>query len=266
MKELTNAYSLNDLISLFLELGIKKDYDLLFHTSLSSFGTIIGGSQTFLDALIEVVGNGVLLTPYQCSIRGEPASFLYPPLSLELQKKWREEMPAFDPLKTDAYHMSITSSSLLRREGAILSNSPINPFVLFGKDKELYKGKSDLAFSLGKDSPLDMLLKRDGYILLAGVDYDNMTALHFCEYESKYRPLIIDGTAIKENNEKIFKSYLERDLDSDDGHFMAVGKRLEKNNKVKMIPLIKVNLKLIQMKDAYYEAMNYFKEIDPYHK
>ena len=81
MKELTNAYSLNDLISLFLELGIKKDYDLLFHTSLSSFGTIIGGSQTFLDALIEVVGNGVLLTPYQCSIRGEPASFLYPPLS-----------------------------------------------------------------------------------------------------------------------------------------------------------------------------------------
>ena len=175
-------------------------------------------------------------------------------------------MPAFDPLKTDAYHMSITSSSLLRREGAILSNSPINPFVLFGKDKELYKGKSDLAFSLGKDSPLDMLLKRDGYILLAGVDYDNMTALHFCEYESKYRPLIIDGTAIKENNEKIFKSYLERDLDSDDGHFMAVGKRLEKNNKVKMIPLIKGNLKLIQMKDAYYEAMNYFKEIDPYHK
>ena len=47
---------------------------------------------------------------------------------------------------------------------------------------------------------------------------------------------------------------------------MAVGKRLEKNNKVKMIPLIKGNLKLIQMKDAYYEAMNYFKEIDPYHK
>ena len=96
---------------------------------------------------------------------------------------------------------------------------------------------------------------------MAGVDFDNMTALHLSEYLSNTKPIIMNGASIMVGGEKEFKKYLEYEIDSSDG-FMEIGKILENKGYVNSLTIDNVTLKLVRVDLAVDEGIKYYRKRD----
>lgn len=252
------ALGKKDLIKIFKTIGIKQGMLVEVHTSLKSLGYLIGGTQTFVDALIEVVGyNGTIIMPLQCGDRSEPSYFENPPITLELQDYFKEELPAFDKVDTDSYKMSKVVENMRRRSGSYILNHPLYSFVVYGKYARMLTEDAKLSFALDDESILGKLYRLKANCLLVGVDYSNATCMHLAEYRSKIRPIILQGSKIIDNYEARWKTFLEYELDSDDG-FNEIGSILEKKNLVKIYPIENGLIRMFQIDTAVDEANIYF--------
>ena len=268
MEQIRGAYSKDELIALFHKLGIRPGMTLEVHAALSKFGYIIGGAETFVDALLELLGpEGTIVVPFQRGDAGDPAEFVNPPVVYELHEKLRKDAPAFDALTSDMYHMSVVYENLRRRKNVSISPHPTMGFAAIGKNARNICSAQPLDFPFGKGSPLEKLVDAGAYCLLAGVSYDNMTVLHYGESLSKIRPLIKNGAAVREGGKTVRKEFLLEDLDSSDGSFMEIGEKLEARGLVSVIKKDKLELRLLRADIAAKEAYSYYrKKMDPYLK
>lgn len=266
MKLIENALSKDDLIKLFIEVGVKSGMILEVHSSLSKFGYVIGGAQTFNDALIEVLGyNGTIIMPLQSASMNEPSFFEFPPIARELFSKYRDSLPAYDMRNTDSEMMGKVVSNLRRRSKSVISCHPNCSFVAYGKYAKVLCEHQKLDYALSDTSPLGRLYELKSHCLLAGVDYDNMTSLHLSEYRSSIRPIILQGTKIMKNDRAVWEKYLDLDLNSDDG-FLEIGKSLENKKLVNIIDIPKGKMKLLRVDVAVDEGMHYFDKMLEYYK
>ncbi len=268
MTQIREAYDKDDLIALFRKLGIHAGMTLEVHTALSRFGYIIGGAETLVDALQELLGpDGTIVVPFQRGDAGDPAEFVNPPVIYELHDSLRQEAPPFDPVTSDMFRMSAVYENLRRRKGAVISSHPTMGFAALGKDARYICSDQPLDFPLGKGSPLEKLVNLGAYCLLAGVSYDNMTLLHYSESLSGIRPLIKNGASVSEGGKTVWKQFLLEDLDSSDGSFMEIGEKLEARGLVSVIKKGTLELRLLRTDVAAKEAYRYFrKKMDPYLK
>lgn len=253
----SNILNKEDLVKIFKEVGISQGMILEVHSSLKTFGMIVGGAETFIDALLEVVGyNGTLVMMCQNPYNNEPANFRYPPLVYELHQKYRDGLKAFNPKTTEISFMSKALENLRRREKAEFSNHPSCAVCAIGRYAKYICESQNLDFALDDNSPIGKLYDLKAYCLLAGVDYDKMTSLHLAEYKSEVRPIMIEGTKVKDDK---WQKRLEIDLDSDDG-FKEVGKILEDRGLVRIKDINDAKLKLLKVDTAVLEASKYFKD------
>ena len=263
MNTLQNILSKDDLIAIFQDPGIRSGMTLIVHSALSSFGYILGGAETFNDALLETIGyHGTLIMPLQAADRGEPSYFEHPAVPLEKMDKFRQELPAYDPRHTETYHMSRAVDNLRRRERSYVSRHPVNGFVAVGRMARILTADSSLSFSLGEDSLLGRLYELRAYCFLAGVSYENMTALHLAEYRAEARPVILQGSAVSQPQPH-WQKFLDLDIDSQDGCFAAIGRRLEERGQVRKCPLYKGEGKLIRIDTAVDTGVEFFRERSP---
>lgn len=254
------ALSKPELISLFKELGIKSGMILEVHTALSKFGYCIGGAQSFNDALIELLGyNGTLIMPLQSGGRSEPSFFQNPPMDRSLYPKFRDYLPAYDINASDSEFMGKVVENLRRRPKAVVANHPTCAFVAYGKYAKLLCSHQELDFCLSDASPLGRLYELKAYCLLAGVGYSNMTSLHLSEYRSGVRPIILQGSSIRRENNDVWVKYLDLDIDSDDG-FEKIGASLEAKKLVSKVAIKNGEMKLLRVDVAVDEGMRYFDE------
>ena len=250
-----------DLITNFKEIGVQEGMILEVHSSLSSFGYVVGGAQTVVDALIEAVGyEGTLLMPMQTSSNTEPSAWVNPPAKRELFDEIRANMPAFDKKSMDAFHMGAIVDNLRRRDGVVISNHPSCAFVAWGKYAKLLCNHQSLHFSLSEESPLARLYELRGHVLLLGVDYDNCTLLHLAEYRSGVRPVVLQGSCVLINDKPQWKKYLDIELDSDD--FKEIGKILESNNIVSKAKVGNCNMSFFKGDVAVDIATKCFENLD----
>jgi aminoglycoside 3-N-acetyltransferase len=70
------------LIEEFGLLGLKPDDVVIVHTSLSKLGFVIGGAVTVIQALREVVADGVIIMPTQTGDNSNPEEWKKPGSSL----------------------------------------------------------------------------------------------------------------------------------------------------------------------------------------
>lgn len=250
----------DDLVNIFRKVGISNGMIVEVHSSMSQMGFIIGGAQTFNDALIETLGyNGTIIMPLQCSYNEEPSLLSNPPISFDLYKDYRKNYPAFDPLDSEATCMGKIVENLRRREKTIISYHPNCAFVAIGKYAKLLCNYQNLEFPFDDSSPLGRLYELKASCFLVGVDYSNMTSLHLAEYKSEVRPISINGAAIKEASIRKWEKYLEYDIDSSDG-FNEIGERLEKKGLVNTLELENAKLKLLRVDVAIDEGIAYYKD------
>ena len=243
-KAISQLITQKEILEELKELGVGAGMILEVHASLSAFGYVCGGAQTVVNALIEAVGySGTLLMAMQCSDNTEPSAWENPPIERHLIKAVREQMPAFNKKESDTRGMGAIVENLRRREGIVVSHQSLH-------------------FPLSEESPAARLYELKGSVLLMGVDYTRCTALHLAEYRSEIRPVILRGAAVELEGKRMWKKYLDLDIDSE--IFNKAGKRLEEKGFVKKGKAGMADLKLFKADAAIDEAVRYFAKEHPY--
>jgi aminoglycoside 3-N-acetyltransferase len=139
-------------------LGLQRGDKLFVHSSLSSMGHVVGGADTVIDAILEVIGpEGTLMVP-----------------------TFTPNCALFDVRRTPSKTGLITET-LRRRPEAVRSWHPTHSVAAIGREaKELTRDHLQFR-ALGKGSPVDRLAKRGGYVLLLGVGHNRNSTVHVGE-------------------------------------------------------------------------------------
>ena len=172
-----------------------KDQPVEVHSSLSSFGYVVGGAQSVINALLDVCST-VLMPTFSGIGRTTP-----PPGDRPLQNgsnyeyvasiQTKEVVP-FDPESfgnesgIDA-EMGIIPREFLRQSGTLRSKHPSVSWAENGKDAEhfLHLHPPD-----DPNAPLKRLVEKGGYVLLIGIPLTRCTAVHLAQELAGRRPFI----------------------------------------------------------------------------
>lgn len=162
----TVSVTRQDIIKGLQELGLGLGDGLLVHSSLSSFGNVVGGADAVIDALLEVVGKeGVVLVPTLTGTEHDGPA----------------QPPVFDVRHSPCWTGRIPTVFMERRE-AKRSLHPTHSVAGIGQGVDsLEAGHEDCVTPCGLESPYYRLAERGGHILLIGVGQGSNTTLHTCE-------------------------------------------------------------------------------------
>ncbi len=262
-KIITNSLSKREIIEELYNLGVRPGMVLEVHASLSSFGYVIGGAQTVVDALLELLGeDGTLLMPLQMGKNSEVSRWLNPAVEYEDIKKVRDNIPAFDKNASDTAGMGKIVDNFRRREGVVISTHPSVAFVAKGRHAYHLCNHQSLHFPLSSESPIARLYELRAYCLLLGVNFEACTSMHLAEYACDCRPIIVEGGAVLQNGNRVWKKYLNLDLNSKD--FKFPGLVLEKLGKVEKGFIGSCEAMLFSVNDAVDEATRYLENFNAY--
>ena len=141
-----------------LDLGLEAGDLVVVHSSLSSFGRVVGGADTVVDALLSVLGpEGTLVVP----------TFNYMP-------------EFFDPELTPSVVGAVTEA-VRKRENARRSLHPTHSVAVIGPLSEDIIRDHEKTAPFGQGSALYRLLELNGKVLLIGVGHTTNSMIHVAE-------------------------------------------------------------------------------------
>lgn len=248
-----------------LHLGVNSGDILLVHSSLSSIGWVCGGAQSVVAALIKATGaegnrqnNGTLVLPAHSGEWSDPDKWENPPVPKEWNQVIYDHMPAFIPEISPARGMGRIAELFRTIPGVIRSNHPQVSFCAKGKCAEHITGMHALSPQLGKESPLGKMYETKAKVLLLGVGYDSCTSFHLAETLLDGMPVKRMGTAMLENDERVWKWFDDYVYNSDD--FDQIGKAFEESGTVKKGRVGNAECRLFEMKDGVDFALNWLQQ------
>lgn len=228
----TNPNTIRSLEKDLKKLGIKQGDILLVHSSLSSIGWVCGGSQSVIEALINVVGEiGTLVMPTHSGELSDPNQWNHPPVPEEWYEAIYKNMPGFDPNRTSTRGMGKIPELFRTYPNVLRSNHPQVSFSAYGKKANEITSRHPLTPQFGMNSPLGELYRSEAKVLLLGVSYDTCTCFHLSETIVEGMPQTKMGTAIIENGRSKWQWFKDFDYDSED--FERIGKSFEEIAKIK---------------------------------
>jgi aminoglycoside 3-N-acetyltransferase len=133
------------------------------HSSLSRLGFVLGGAQTAVQALLDVVGpGGTLMMPTHSGSLCDPVNWKNPPVPESWWQAIRDEMPAFDPAFTPSRSMGAVVECFRCLPGVQRSNHPTVSAAAIGPNAPALLDNHDLEDRLGDTSPQGKLYDLDG--------------------------------------------------------------------------------------------------------
>jgi aminoglycoside 3-N-acetyltransferase len=182
-------------------LGVRPGAVAFVHCRMSALGTVVGGAETVVRTLLDVVGPEGTLVAY---IGWEDA----PPDDLDaLPQADRElilaEQPAYDPAVARARRDHGRVAEALRTwPGAVHSGHPEAGIAAVGPDAREIALPHTLDDAYGEETPYARVVERAGQIVLLGAPLDTVTLVHHAEaiarVDGKRRvawrcPVLVDG-------------------------------------------------------------------------
>ncbi len=150
-----------------IELGIRKDQKIIVHSSLSSFGYVLGGAKTVIGVLKDLIGeNGLIMMP----------CFTY-----YTEHNNKKEEKYFDLDSPCSKDMGIIPEEFRKDPDVYRNFHPFTSFAFWGKNAQELANKYHIADSLSDKSPLGEVLN-EGYILMLGSDFSTVSIIHTAEY------------------------------------------------------------------------------------
>ncbi|MFC6331878.1 aminoglycoside N(3)-acetyltransferase [Paenibacillus septentrionalis] len=227
-----------DLVDRFKECGLLEGQTIMVHTSLSKLGFVVGGAETFIRALLEIVGEqGTLIMPSQTWKNLDPSTGVHWEEPIEWWPAIREHWPAYDKEVTPSIGMGVVAEMFRKWPGAQRSNHPARSIAALGKHASHITRNHDLSNIFGEGSPLDKLYHLNGYILLVGVGYDKNTSLHLAETRANFpdKKFSDESSAMMINGKREWVTYKTQAVD--DGDFIRLGQEydIERNVQVHKI-------------------------------
>ena len=157
------AYTKADLKHDLAAMGLTGNETILIHSSMKSIGTVEGGADTVLDALMEFFAEGLLLLPTHT---------------------WRfinEENRMFDVRRSPCC-VGILPELFRQRPGVVRSLHPTHSMAAYGKDAAAYiEGELDANTPCTPGGCYDRLRAAHGKVLLLGVTHARNTFIHSVE-------------------------------------------------------------------------------------
>jgi hypothetical protein len=140
------------------EVGVRPGALLIVHSSLSSFGRVIGGPEAVIEALMAVVGDGTIVMP----------TYTDRSLSKDPERDFREYDAATERCITGA----ICERFRLRRDVIRQPHDPWHPMAIWGRDqKALIEAPAGSAYHF--------FMERGGETLLIGVGHEVHSFVHW---------------------------------------------------------------------------------------
>jgi aminoglycoside 3-N-acetyltransferase len=161
-------------------LGLQRRDTIMLHSSVKSIGWVVGGPDTVLQAIINILGDkGTLMM-----LAGwEDNPYHLPEWPKDKQLAYLEECPPFDPATSRANRKwSILNEYLRTRPGALRSSHPEGSFVAVGPLAEHITENHLWQYGYGTGSPLAKLCDKDGKVLIIGAPLNTITLLHYAEF------------------------------------------------------------------------------------
>ncbi len=158
------------------KLGVRKDIDLLVHSSLKRIGKIDGAAEAVIDCLLGLIGpTGTLMAPTHTWGTVNAAQ------------------PIFDVRRTPS-HVGYFTEAVRKRPEAIRSLHPCHSVAAIGPRAEFYTaGQLEVDTPCPAKSPYGRLIREvNGYILFLGVDLEYNTCYHAIEEEAKVPGLLTE--------------------------------------------------------------------------
>ncbi len=150
-------------------IGLEAGDSVLVHCAFSKLGPVVGGPQTFIDALKNVVtAAGNILMPSS------------PNASYQLD--YIKNLKEFD-VQNEPSKMGWLSETFRKNEDVFRSAHPTEPVCVWGSDAQWFAENHEMdGTAYGKNSPFFKLTEIIGKILYIGVTLDNAgTSLHLLE-------------------------------------------------------------------------------------
>lgn len=161
-------------------LGLGPGEAVMVHAAMRRVGRLIGGPDTLIGALRDVVGpTGTVLAytdweaTYEALLDGERRA---PPA-------WREHVPPFDPAASRSARDNGALAEFIRTTpGARRSGNPGASVAALGARADWFTSDHPLDYGYGPGSPLARLVEAEGRVLMVGAPLETMTLLHHAEH------------------------------------------------------------------------------------
>lgn len=151
----------------------------MVHTRMSAIGWVVGGSQTVVEALLEILGPGGTLMAY-AGWEDDPWHLAEWPQAW--QHAYQDGLPPFDPELSEADHeMGRIPERIRTWPGAKASSGHVMRMVALGAQAGWLTRDQPWDHPLGPGSPLAKLVEAGGQVLMLGAPLDTLTLLHHAE-------------------------------------------------------------------------------------
>ncbi len=241
--------------------GLKSGDHLIAHGSLKSFGFVVGGAETVVQAILEVIGKeGTLMAPAQTWKNLDPETGVHWDVPKSQWQMIRDEWPAFDKAVTPSIGMGKIAESIRIWPESKRSNHPARSFAAVGAKAEYLTENHDLSNIFGQDSPLHRLYLIGGKILLLGVFHDKNTSIHLAETRAEFtgKRFTTESSAVEVDGERRWISYETQDVDDCD--FVQLGESYEKDRKVAPVVIGNAEVRCIDQVDFVDYAVSWLEE------
>jgi aminoglycoside 3-N-acetyltransferase len=169
----------SDLVRDLRRLGVRPGGVLMVHTRMSAIGWVVGGAETVVLALLDVLGRAGTLMAYVGWNDSTGGLTTWPP---EWQEAYRAERPPFDPEFSEAdRQMGRVPERIRTWPGARVSGSHFRRMAAIGSKAGWLTEDQPWDHGFGPGSPLAKLAEADGQVLLLGARLDRLTILHHAE-------------------------------------------------------------------------------------
>ncbi|WP_068614818.1 aminoglycoside N(3)-acetyltransferase [Paenibacillus tuaregi] len=222
-----------DLIKQFRACGVSRGQVIFVHTSLSSLGFVVGGAETLIRALLDIVGEeGTLMMPSQTWKNLDPSTGVHGDVPKDWWPVIREHWPAYDKEITPAIGMGVVAEIFRKWPGARRSSHPARSVAAVGRHADYLTEEHDLSNIFGENSPVDKLYELDGFVLLIGVGYDKNTSLHLAETRAEFpsKTFTEEGSAVMIDGVRQWVTYSTQVVD--DADFLTIGQEYEREHHI----------------------------------
>lgn len=236
-------------------LGVKKGMLLYVSASMKPFRYVVGGAQTIIDSLTELVGyDGTI-------VMAAPTRHICDPVEIkkvprDLVGDARRNTPPFNKKLTVPSGVGEIPIQFMRNDAVLRSNHPMVSFLAWGKYAKLIVEKHPLHFGMNQESPLGKIREYNGYVVMLGQDYERCEIFHLAQYMTMKCPIRIYSCPIERSGATSWIQLL--DLELNNIGYKEIGKIMEENQVVKSTYLGNSVCRLFSAKVAQETAIEYF--------
>jgi aminoglycoside 3-N-acetyltransferase len=209
----------SDLVRDLRALGIRLGGVLMVHTRMSAIGWVVGGAETVVRALLDVLGPAGTLMAY---VGWNDSTGGLTRWSPEWQEAYRAECPPFDPefSETDR-QMGRVPERIRTWPGAQVSGSHFRRMAAIGSAAGWLTDDQPWDHGFGPGSPLAKLVEADGEVLLLGAPLDRLTILHHAEslVDSPQKRLASHVIPVRKGGQVIWRDVSDHDTSTAIGAF-----------------------------------------------